>query len=110
MTQTTYEQMAGRQASRALVGEGARYIAKKAASTAVSKGVGALAKGAANPAFIAGDALEIGIERVTGSRDAGRAASAAFYIGAGAAAGGPVGAVAGAAMWAAGQLLDGIFG
>lgn len=68
--------IAGRKAGREVVAQSARFIAKRAGSRAVSKGAMVFAKGAANPAFIVGDALEIGVETATGSRNAGRAASA----------------------------------
>jgi hypothetical protein len=97
--------VAGRRAGREVVGQGARFIAKKAASKAVSKGATVVAKGVANPAFIVGDILEIGVESATGSRNAGRATSAVIYLGAGAAVGGPIGAVVAGGVWAFSQLI-----
>lgn len=97
--------IAGRKAARKGVEQSARFIAKRAGSRAVSKGATVLAKGAANPAFIVGDVLEIGVETAIGSRNVGRAASAAIYLGAGAAVGGPAGAAVAAAVWVVGQLV-----
>jgi len=75
---------------RSSIRNGATLAAKKFGSKALTKGATTLAK--ANPAFIAGDAMELGVEALTGSKNAGRATSAAVYLGAGAVVGGPVGA------------------
>lgn len=101
--------IAGRKAGREVVEQSARFIAKRAGSRAVSKGATVLAKGAANPAFIVGDVLEIGIETATGSRNAGRVASAAVYLGAGAAVGGPAGVAVAGGIWVVGQIIGSLF-
>jgi hypothetical protein len=97
--------VAGKRAGREALEQGAMFIAKRATSKAVSSGATVVAKGAANPAFIVGDVLEVGIESATGSRNAGRAASAAVYLGAGAAVGGPAGAAVAGGVWVVGQLI-----
>ena len=98
--------IARRSIGREMVEQGAKSIAQRAASRAVSRGAAILAKGAANPVFIVGDVFEFGVRASTGRRNAGRATSAAVYIGAGAVVGGPVGAAIASGVWIVGQLID----
>lgn len=93
---------------RSSIRNGATLAAKKFGSKALTRGVTTMAK--ANPAFIAGDVMELGVEAFSGSKNAGRAASAAVYLTAGAAVGGPVGAGVAAAVWGVGQAIDYIIG
>jgi len=92
---------------RSSIRNGATLAAKKFGSKALTKGATTLAK--ANPAFIAGDAMELGVEALTGSKNAGRATSAAVYLGAGAVVGGPVGAGVAAVVWGVGQAVEYVF-
>ena len=98
--------IARRRVGREMVEQGAKSIAQRVASKAVSKGAAILAKSATNPVFIVGDVFEFGVRASTGSRNAGRATSAAVYIGAGAVVGGPVGAAVAGGVWIVGQLID----
>jgi len=103
----SFDDITLRNSTRSGIRHGAALVAKKVGSKAIARGATTLAK--ANPAFIAGDVMEVGVEALTGSKNAGRATSAAIYIGAGAAVGGPVGAGVAAAVWGVGQALDCIF-
>ena len=106
---TQSKQLVARQASRTAVSQGAKYIARETTQAAVKQGAKHVIKGAANPAFIVGDVMEIGVGKITGSKEVGKASSLAVYVGAGAAAGGPVGAGVATGLWMVGQAFDAVF-
>ena len=58
------------------------------------------------PLTFAGDVMEYGVESLTGDRDMAKSASLGFYIGAGAAMGGPIGALGGLATWGLKELFS----
>ena len=94
-----------RKATQIALGEGASFIAKKGISQSMKQ----IAKSGGNPMFIAGDFAEVGVEKITGSPEAGKATSLAVYLGAGAVAGGPAGAAVAAGFWSVGQIFSAIF-
>ena len=100
------KELIARQATRATVSKGAQYMLKEGTKQAATQGVKQLAKTAGCPMLIAGDIAEIGVERLSGSKNAGRATSLAVYAGTGAAMGGPVGAAGAVAIWGLGQAVS----
>ena len=67
-----------------------------------------LAKTAGCPILIAGDIAEFGVEKITGSKNAGRATSLGVYVATGSAMGGPVGAAGATFIWGIGQAVSAI--
>jgi len=102
-------QFASKAAGRKAIQKGGEFIAKEAVKQS-GRAIGKkIATGAANPMFIVGDVAEVGVEKITGSKEAGQATSFAVYVGSGAVVGGPVGAGVGAGCWAIGQCIDAIW-
>lgn len=87
----------------------AKEVSKKGASQLVAQGAKTLAKGGANPAFVACDLLELGVEKATGNKVAAKGSSLAGYVTIGACCGGPAGAGVGAAAWCFSQVVGLVF-
>ena len=102
-------QFASKAAGRKAIQKGGEFIAKEAVKRSGRELGKKIATGAANPMFIVGDIAEVGMEKITGSKEAGQATSFAVYVGSGAAVGGPVGAGVAAGCWAIGQCIDAIW-
>ena len=98
-----------RAGGRKAIQKGGEFIAKEAMKRS-SRQIGKkIATGTANPMFIVGDVAEMGVEKITGSKEAGQATSLAVYAGSGAALGGPAGAAVGVGCWVFGQCIDAIW-
>ena len=98
-------QLVGRQAGRQVMQQGGQYLAKEAAKKAGRQLGKQIVKGGGNPFFIVGDIAEMGVEAMTDNKIAAKSTSFAVYVGAGAVAGGPVGAGVAAGFWGVGQCM-----
>ena len=103
------KELAARSTARAVVKTGAQQIAKESGKQVVVQGAKQIAKTAANPLLLVGDIAGFGVEKASGSKNAGRAASLAVYTGTGAAVGGPIGAAGAVAIWGVGQAISSFF-
>ena len=97
--------MAGRKVGREAIQKGGEYLAKEAIKKSGRQLGKQIVKGAANPWFVVGDVVELGVEAMTDNKVAAKGSSLAVYVGAGAVAGGPVGAGVGAGCWFVGQCV-----
>ncbi|MBM4290265.1 MAG: hypothetical protein FJ138_01495 [Deltaproteobacteria bacterium] len=110
---------AGRELSKVLIKEGVKEgtrLAAREGVKAAGKTVGkTLVKGGG--LMIAADAAQIAVEHLGGNlglnqeeaKTAGRAVGCGAHVAIGAACGGPVGAVVGAAVWGLGEVIGGLF-
>ncbi len=98
---------------KALAKTGTQTLAK----TGVKVGAKGLARGIANPWLLAADGVDLGVRKACENLDmdkdtakiVGKGSGLAASIGIGTAVGGPVGAVAGLALWGIGEGISKLF-
>jgi len=100
---------AGRGTARLALSQAAGQVARQATNQGIKQFAKAASKGAANPAFIAADLLEYGVEHATRNKPLAKGSSLVAYAGIGAACGGPPGAAIGAVSWGFSQLVGSLF-
>lgn len=97
--------MAGRKVGREAIQKGGEYLAKEAIKKSGRQIGKQIVKVAANPWFVVGDVVELGVEAMTDNKVAAKGSSLAVYVGAGFVTTGPLGACIGAGCWFVGQCV-----